>query len=194
MALSYAVHRSARLGVMCLIFGVVGVHLSNLAWLDTAPDHLGPYVGWACLKTDPAPKGGAMVVVLEIQGERFESWARGSPRRRLTEHLAGECAVVTGNRRALAGVTGRRAAIRHVVGGFDLKVVGDWSAGSAMDRASNRVRRLFAAGSGTLRSPDDALFAGLVIGDDRNEPTAMITQFRRSGLAHLTAVSGQNVV
>lgn len=192
-SISLVGHRSVRVVAVCLIGGILGVHLSNVAWHGTAPDHLGPYVGWACLKTDPAPKGGAIVVVLDIQGERFESWARGSPRRRLTEHLAGECAVISGTRRALGGVAGRRAAIRHVVGGFDLKVVGDWSAGSALDRASNRVRRLFAAGSATLRAPDNALFAGLVIGDDRNEPTAMITQFRGSGLSHLTAVSGQNV-
>ena len=191
--ISVALHRSLRACVVCVLCGVLGVYLSTVAWRGTAPNQLGPYVGWSCLKTDPAPKGGAIVVVLEIQGERFESWARGSPRRRPREHLAGECAVVTGTRRALAGVAGHRGAIRHVVGGFDLKVVGDWSAGSAMDRASNRVRRLFSSGASVLRTPDDALFAGLVIGDDRNEPTAMITQFRSSGLSHLTAVSGQNV-
>jgi len=32
-----------------------------------------------------------------------------------------------------------------------------------------------------------------VIGDDRNEPETMITDFRASGLSHLTAVSGQNI-
>lgn len=34
---------------------------------------------------------------------------------------------------------------------------------------------------------------GLVIGDDRDQPRSMITQFRGSGLSHLCAVSGQNV-
>jgi competence protein ComEC len=40
---------------------------------------------------------------------------------------------------------------------------------------------------------DAALFMGLVIGDDRAQPRTMITSFRKSGLSHLTAVSGQNV-
>ncbi len=40
---------------------------------------------------------------------------------------------------------------------------------------------------------DAALARGLIIGDDRHEPPAMIDRFRRSGLSHLTAVSGQNV-
>jgi competence protein ComEC len=91
------------------------------------------------------------------------------------------------------GADGRRAAVRHVVGALQLQVVGDWSVGNAFDRASNRVRRLFAVGASSLRAPDDSLFGGLVIGDDRNEPTATVTQFRESGLSHLTAVSGQNV-
>jgi competence protein ComEC len=34
---------------------------------------------------------------------------------------------------------------------------------------------------------------GLIIGDDRQQPAAMVTAFRNSGLSHLTAVSGQNV-
>jgi competence protein ComEC len=40
---------------------------------------------------------------------------------------------------------------------------------------------------------DAALFMGLVIGDDRAQPRDMIASFRKSGLSHLTAVSGQNV-
>jgi competence protein ComEC len=37
------------------------------------------------------------------------------------------------------------------------------------------------------------LFLGLVVGDDRGQPPAMVESFRASGLSHLTAVSGQNV-
>lgn len=173
--------------------GLCGVVASEHAWAEVRPDRLGHFDGIACLMTDPAPVSGAIVAVVELDGERFETWARGSPRRRLAPHLAGECAAMVGERRALTGTNGRRAAIRHVVGGFDIESVGDWTAGGGLDRASNRVRRLFARGAALLRAPDDALFAGLVIGDDRNEPTTMIDDFRNSGLAHLTAVSGQNV-
>ena len=44
-----------------------------------------------------------------------------------------------------------------------------------------------------MPSDDAALFRGLVIGDDHDQPVAMLERFRTSGLAHLTAVSGQNV-
>jgi competence protein ComEC len=38
-----------------------------------------------------------------------------------------------------------------------------------------------------------SLFLGFVIGDDRGQPPALVTAFRDSGLAHLSAVSGENV-
>jgi competence protein ComEC len=44
-----------------------------------------------------------------------------------------------------------------------------------------------------LPDDDEALFRGLVVGDDRDQPMAMVARFRESGLSHLTAVSGQNV-
>ncbi len=186
-------HRSRTFALLCVGAGLFGVAVSGYAWREVLPEHLGEYHARACLKADPAPVGGATLAVFEIEGERFETWARGSARRRLANRLAGECAQVSGKRRALNGVTAHRAAIRHVVGGFQLRTIGDWDPGTALDRASNRVRRLFAQGAAALPSPDDALFAGLVIGDDRNEPSAMIDAFRGSGLSHLTAVSGQNV-
>lgn len=193
VVVSAAVCRARAVVLLCVVGGLAGIALSNHSWYDVAPDHLGPYQGRACLITDPTPQNGATMVVLEIEGERFQTWARGSSRRRIDSHLAGECVQVFGRRRALGGVSARRAAVRHVVGGFDIDTLGDWGEGTALDRASNRVRRLFGVGAAELGPPDDALFAGLVIGDDRNEPAAMIQQFRGSGLSHLTAVSGQNV-
>ena len=44
-----------------------------------------------------------------------------------------------------------------------------------------------------LPTIERALFLGLVIGDDRAEPADLVADFRRSGLSHLTAVSGQNI-
>lgn len=176
-----------------LLFGLVGCGLSDSAWDEVRPDRLGPFVGRSCLVTDPAPRNGSVVAVFEVEGERFQAWARGSPRRRLTDRLAGECAQITAERRNLTGSAARRAAVRHIVGDLDIVSIGDWVSGTPMSTASNRVRRLFAAGAARLAWPDSALFAGLVIGDDRDEPQMMIDDFRRSGLSHLTAVSGSNV-
>ncbi|HEY4333702.1 MAG TPA: ComEC/Rec2 family competence protein, partial [Ilumatobacteraceae bacterium] len=185
--------RHAMAAVMCLVLGVAGVLLSAAHWRDVVPRHIGPYAGTACLVGDPQPIDGAVTAVFELDHERFEVWTGGAIGQRLDDHLSGECVWISGTRRALHGTSAHRAALRHVVGGLDIEAYGDWSQGSTIDRASNRVRRTFAAGSAQLRAPDDALFAGLVIGDDRNEPAAMVDQFRASGLSHLTAVSGQNV-
>jgi competence protein ComEC len=88
----------------------------------------------------------------------------------------------------------RRARLRHVVGRFDIAAVADVVPGSAVDRASNRVRALLRRRAEAAMEPvDAALFTGLVIGDDARQPSWLVDEFRASGLSHLTAVSGQNV-
>jgi competence protein ComEC len=187
--------RRVRLGVLLLgvVVGGVGVERSVHEWRGAVPRTVGAYAGRVCLVTDPAPAQGAVAVVVEIEGERFQVWARGSPGRRLSPRLAGECAAMQGRRRVLNDESAHRAAIRHVVGRFDIDRVGEWDPGGVADRASNRVRRLFAAGASLVHVPDDALFAGLVIGDDRYQSLTVVQQFRSAGLSHLTAVSGSNV-
>jgi competence protein ComEC len=60
-------------------------------------------------------------------------------------------------------------------------------------RAANRMRVALRNGVASMPYNLQALFAGLVIGDDRDQPREMVNQFRASGLSHLCAVSGQNV-
>ena len=106
---------------------------------------------------------------------------------------AGDRVVVAGVRRALAADRQRRAAWQHVVGRLDVAWFGDVGAGSPAANASNRVRALIAKGAAALPAEPAALTRGLVIGDDGDEPAAMVERFRAAGLSHLTAVSGQNV-
>ena len=157
------------------------------------PRHVGSYSGWVTIVGDPAPFGSGLRVTVEIGGERFDAWAYGSPRRRLVDRQAGEMVYVQGRRRLMVS-NARRAQIRHVVGQFDLDVVGDWREGSPLYRTSSRVRTaLRRAAESTMGGDDAALFTGLVIGDDAREPVDMVDAFRASGLSHLTAVSGENV-
>lgn len=60
-------------------------------------------------------------------------------------------------------------------------------------RAANRMRRSLVDGVQSMPYELRALFTGLVIGDDREQPRQMISDFRASGLSHVCAVSGQNV-
>jgi competence protein ComEC len=61
----------------------------------------------------------------------------------------------------------------------------------ALDRMQARAERAVAAG---LPPPDAALARGMVLGQDEAIAESVREDFRESGLAHLLAVSGQNVM
>ena len=178
-----------------LLLAIVGWALGSRAWAHTQPRQLGSYEGWAQVAADPSPYGPGLRLTVEVEGERFDLWAYGGRRARLAEAQAGEYLWVSGERTALGGgASARRAAVRHVVGRFELEVLGDRISGGALDRGSNRVRaRLRWSAEHTMSAESAALFTGLVLGDDARQDAALVEAFRRSGLSHLTAVSGQNV-
>ena len=189
-----AVGRRPTVVVVCLLIGLVGCWRSQVSWHDAAPRQTGDYSGWATVVGDPAPFGSGLRVTVEIGSERFDAWVYGSPRRRLVDRQAGDLVYVQGRRRLMVSNV-RRAQIRHVVGQFDVDVAGDWRDGSPLYRTSSRVRTaLRHVAETTMSRQEAALFTGLLIGDDARESVEMIDSFRASGLSHLTAVSGENVV
>ncbi len=188
------VSRRFRTGLVVVLLGLLGVGRSNTSWADLAPDHLGPFDGWARVVDDPQPASGATRVVLELDGERYEAWVRGrAAQQRVRRWRAGDQVHVVGERRPLDDARQRRVAWQHVVGDLDADVLGDVRAGAPLAVAANRVRALVEHGAAALPADLAALARGLVIGDDRDQPPVMVQRFRDSGLAHLTAVSGQNV-
>ena len=183
-----------RFAVVALALTTVGAVRAEHAWNGLAADRLGPFEGWARLVDDPKPFPSATRVVFHIDGERFETWSRGrAQQRRIASWNGGDWVSVGGVRTPLDVDRSRRVASQHVVGEFDLAWAGDVQAGGPVARASNRVRTTIERGASWMTDPYGALFRGLVIGDDRDQPTDMIDRFRASGLSHLTAVSGQNV-
>jgi len=183
-----------RVALMLLTVAVIAGVRGDRAWDDLTPSRVGTHQGWARVVDDPQPYGGATRVLLEVDGERFESWARGRARQlRVAEWRAGELVRVHGELVELRADRRLRVAWQHVVGELRLEWVSDVAAGGPLDRASNRVRAVIERAATTLPGADGALFRGLVIGDDRDQPPAMLERFRASGLSHLTAVSGQNV-
>ena len=164
------------------------------AWQQLAPDTVGPFDGWVRLIDDPQPLRRATRVIVEVDGERFEVFARGrAGQLRMRTWRGGDLVRVHGERVGLAPERAVRVAWQHVVGELRVEWVGDVAPGAPLAVASNRVRAAIERGSTALPPADAALFRGLVIGDDRDQPPEMLERFRTSGLAHLTAVSGQNV-
>lgn len=145
------------------------------------------------LADDPRPLGPGVVVTVRWQGRRLDARAFGRPATALRARSAGDVVVLDGRLAPLPAAARARAVSRHVAGRIDVEVVRDWRPGPVVAEAANRVRRTLAAGTRTMDPVDAALVRGFVIGDDRDQPAWLIDAFRASGLAHLTAVSGQNV-
>jgi competence protein ComEC len=185
---------SPPIALVVVVLAVGGAVRSQHEWAGLAPDVLGPFEGWVRLVDDPQPYPSSTRVIVEVEHERFELWSRGrAQQQRVRTWRGGEWVMVSGERRPLDSERARRVAWQHVVGGFDLAWASDVDVGGPVARASNRVRATIERAAAELPEPDGALYRGLVIGDDRDQPRDMIDRFRASGLSHLTAVSGQNV-
>jgi competence protein ComEC len=86
-----------------------------------------------------------------------------------------------------------RYGIRRVLAARTLRLESARRAGMAglIDRIRDRAED--ALGSGTP-APEAALLRGFVLGEDDRIDPATVEDFKRSGLAHLLAVSGENVM
>lgn len=192
-AVSVAI-RTPLWAACAVLLAVVGGVRSQQAWSELAPDRLGNFEGWVRVVDDPQPHPSSTRVIVEVEGERYETWLRGrAARLRVRSWRGGEWVLVQGERVELDEQRARRVAWQHIVGRFDVTWASDVEPGGPAARASNRVRAAIERAAAELPADDGALFRGLVIGDDRDQPTEMVQRFRASGLSHLTAVSGQNV-
>ncbi len=184
----------ARVIALTVIVAVIATWRTGRALEGLTPRHLGAFEGWVRLVDDPSPYARSTRALLEIDGERFEMWARGRASQiRVRKWRAGEMVQVLGERVALRSDRQGRVAWQHIVGEFELGWASDVLPGGPLDRASNKVRRAIERAGSALPGSDGALYRGLVVGDDRGQPASMLQRFRASGLSHLTAVSGQNV-
>ena len=181
----------ASLLILIFVFGAIN---SQRATNDFANVRLGEYEGYATVMADPQNIGAATRTTLEIGRDRFVVYAYGRPAWRLAGAKVGEQVFVRGLRESFDQGTESRWIAQHIKGKFRLEFVGEQRlVASPIMRSVQRVRDLVQLGSDSFEFNDQALFTGLVIGDDTRQSETMIDAFRKSGLAHLVAVSGQNV-
>jgi competence protein ComEC len=171
---------------------VLGAVVGERSWSAVDSVATGPVDTRAVVMADPVERGGSVEIVLEVEGERFTVWARGSPARRLRPAAMGDTVRIIGERTRPDDLPNWLRS-RHVVGRLDVERVGSVRPGAPAFRAANRVRDQLEHGGRTLPEADRALFTGLVYGDDRAVSSDTVDAFRAAGLSHLTAVSGQNV-
>ncbi len=194
LALVAVVARRPGIAAALVVLALIATIRSDRSWDSLAPDRLGSVDAWATVVGDPQRYPGAVRVVVEVDAERYELWVRGRARQlRAATWRGGDLVRVAGDLQPLDPDRADRVAWQHVVGELDADWLGDRRPGGALAESSNRVRAVIARGADVLPADQAALTRGLVIGDDRDQPPAMVERFRQSGLSHLTAVSGQNV-
>jgi competence protein ComEC len=186
--------RNLFLPTMLIFFVFSGAALGVHSWHQLVRPQLGSFEGTAKVMEDPQWRNGGVQTVLQIEGERFIVYAYGLPGRRLSNRRVGELVQVSGDRLRLEASKQYRLSYRHIVGTFAVRDVSEsYGNGSVLYLSANNIRNSLQDSADVLPRDEGALFMGLIIGDDRQQPTAMVTAFRNSGLSHLTAVSGQNV-
>ena len=167
--------------------------LAHRAWAAATPLAPGPVHGEVTLLDDPHQAFGAVQATARLGRAHVEVWARQGAAGALRQRLAGERVRVTGRLEPLGPSQARRLAVRHVRGRLRVDAVEGWAGGEPASRAANNLRRTLDKGAAVLPRAERALFVGFVLGDDREQSDAVRQAFRDSGLAHLTAVSGENV-
>ena len=180
-----------------LLVAVVGWRSAS-EWREVRAVEFGDVATVATLASDPEPLGRGVRVVLSIEGRRFEAVVYGANAAGVGGLERGESVRVVGRTREVREQRRRRSQVRHVVGTVEVESFSDPVGGArrrsrALERSANDLRDVMARGASAMTDDDAALFAGLVYGDDSTQSVEMIDRFRESGLAHLTAVSGQNV-
>ncbi|MCC6227037.1 MAG: ComEC/Rec2 family competence protein [Microthrixaceae bacterium] len=102
-----------------------------------------------------------------------------------------------GERLSVRGIVGLLPAegwvvARHLRARFRVTEVLDRRPPIGLLRVVNGLRSAITTGASSL-GDQRPLFTGIVMGDDRGQPSVQIHRFRVAGLSHLLAVSGQNV-
>ncbi len=187
--------RRIVIGALVIVFAI-GWGRSHTEWSTSIVAAPFAMRGPATLVTDPDPVGRGVRVVIEHADRHLQGFVFGRSARRLGVALAGETVVIDGVVEPISADERTRSLIRHVVGRIvvdDVVVPPRPASARRLDTALNRVRRLLENGTRTIGEPDRGIVTGLLYGDDRRQGADVVARFRKSGLSHLTAVSGQNV-
>lgn len=150
--------------------------------------------GIATLTSDPEISGHSAVrSIVKLNGRHYELWAGNDLADALKPLSAGDRVATKGIVHELSGKRASGLRRKHVAGSITATSLRIVEVRSTATTVTNGMRQIIDDGSGPLSSENKALYTGLLYGDDRNQTEQATEEFRDSGLAHLTAVSGANV-
>lgn len=142
---------------------------------------------------DPKSDSGRVTAQARVAGERVLLTARSTQSGALRTAATGDRLLVSGTLRGSVPSTSWRIS-RRIVGTIDATEVLMVEEARGGRGAANTLRDSIRRGADSLSPDRRVLFTGLVFGDDRGQSVIVADNFRASGLGHLLAVSGQNVV
>jgi competence protein ComEC len=151
------------------------------------------------LTSDPASARFTVTVLVraDLSGGHHRTLVAVADARRASELRvlqAGDVVTLIG-RLAPLGHTpvDERARWKHAVGRLNDARVDDLRSAAAVSAAANQLRGIVLRGTRPLGASERALLAGFLLGDTRAIPADVDAAYRDAGLAHLLAVSGENV-
>lgn len=148
--------------------------------------------GVAVVVSPPEWRWGRATAEVRLDGRRYRAEAVDEASAVLAAADVGAEVRIAGRSSALDAPWAWMAS-RHLAGALRVTSAEHLSDGRWWWRAAGGVHLAVERGAGGMAPDHEALFLGVVLGDDRTQSVVQRHRFRVSGLAHLTAVSGQNV-
>lgn len=184
-AVGFVRPRLAFVAVLLVIGARSSGELSGLRPVSTQPiDQIS-----VVLVDDPRPAAFGWTSMVRFGDSNVQlSVPPGTP-----SYTAGDRLVVSGTQRGGFPQSPWQIS-RRLVGAISASEVHSVAVADGPIGAANLVRETIRSGAGSLSPSRRVLFTGLVFGDDRGQDVVVADNFRASGLGHLLAVSGQNVV
>lgn len=179
--------------LLVAVFAVVGLRADqDLRGLErTLPDRVS---GTAELGSDPESSRFGTDFELVADGRRWSATARRGVEGAVAGLATGDRIHVEGRAEPFEDAPHGWVRSRHLAGRVELTAVEHAADTRPWFGAANAVHELLERGAGSMDPDHRGLYLGLVVGDDRNQSELTQFHFRASGLTHLLAVSGQNLV
>ena len=146
--------------------------------------------GFAQLVGDPVESLGALTVDVRTTQGRFQLWARGAQRTRISMLGAGDRVHVAGDLSPMH----QPMESRHLRARLELQRIDGVLPRTALVGLVGIVRSWLERGASVLPESQRTLFLGFVIGDARGGSAAVANDFEGAGLSHLLVVSGENLL
>lgn len=181
------------LAVLAVIFTVVSARAhQDLAGLDVElPARM---QGIAEIGSDPQASQFGTRFELVLDGRRWSATAGRGVEGGVSQLRTGDRVRVQARVRPLDDAPRGWVLSRHLAGRLEVSEAEQLPGTRPWYRGANAVHELLERGAASMDPEHRALYLGLAVGDDRRQSELTRFHFRASGLTHLLAVSGQNLV